>query len=102
MPTAVKTLPDHAPVRVIKKYHLAACDLFVCGAVTPEFVVQVVDRQSTILRRHVAETLVWHYVNPGTYHGSNADAAFRAVANTPPILRLNVASVDDALRLVAA
>jgi ADP-ribose pyrophosphatase YjhB (NUDIX family) len=75
---------------------------YVLGDTAPEFVVQVTDRESLILHRHVSETSVWACPGFKNEHGhSLADAAFRSVAGNRPLAVLPVASVDAALAAVA-
>lgn len=89
-------------MHILKQERRPACDIFTIGEKTPQFVVQVIDRQSDILHKHVSQTNVWPFVPLGPKAGSGASPAFWAVANTPPLLRLPVASIAEAIRAVAA
>lgn len=88
-------------MRVLSRRSVRQCVFYVIGREVPEFVVQIVDRHSPILGRHIAETLVWKFVPvAGGRSQLSADAAFRRVASTSPVAKLRVASLEAAIKAV--
>ncbi|MEA9983691.1 hypothetical protein [Subtercola sp. RTI3] len=75
---------------------------YIIGNKSAEFVVQVVDRPSPIVKAYQRVTTIWAAAKLERSGGVGADAAFRAVACDSPLLRLPVASIDEAILAVAA
>ncbi|RFA12117.1 hypothetical protein B7R22_16940 [Subtercola boreus] len=67
-------------IRILKQERRPACDIFTIGEDGAQYVVQVVDRQSDILQKHITETKVWPFVAVGPKAGTGASPAFWAVA----------------------
>lgn len=89
---------------VAAKFGASASKLFIVSDGVAEFVVQVVDRHSPILRRLITETNVWAapQVDRGTGKNPTLARFAKAAVDGAPILRLPVASVDAACEALEA